>query len=82
MIHQDVEVSGNKKVKGRQRHIMVDSVGILMAVGDNHCQYLGRFRITVIARTGTEYGIKPGTFLPPVYGWEISKRQYYVLGNG
>lgn len=32
MIHLDVGVDGNKKVKGRKRHIMVDSLGILMAV--------------------------------------------------
>ena len=32
MIHQDVGVDGNKKVKGRKRHILVDSLGILMAV--------------------------------------------------
>jgi transposase len=32
MIHHDVGVDGNKKVKGRKRHIMVDSLGILMAV--------------------------------------------------
>lgn len=29
MIHHDVGVDGNKRVKGRKRHLMVDSLGIL-----------------------------------------------------
>ena len=32
MIHQDVGVDGNKRVKGRKRHLMVDSLGIPLAV--------------------------------------------------
>ena len=32
MIHDDVGIDGNKRVKGRKRHIIVDSLGILLAV--------------------------------------------------
>ncbi|WP_160148426.1 transposase [[Leptolyngbya] sp. PCC 7376] len=32
MIHQDVGVDGNKRIKGRKRHVMVDSLGIPLAV--------------------------------------------------
>lgn len=32
MIGRDVGIDGNKKVKGRKRHIMVDSLGLLLAV--------------------------------------------------
>jgi len=32
MIHQQVGIDGNKRVKGRKRHIIVDSLGILIAV--------------------------------------------------
>lgn len=32
MIHQNVGVDGNKRVKGRKRHVMVDSLGIPLAV--------------------------------------------------
>lgn len=31
MISQDVGVDGNKKVKGRKRHIMADGLGLLLA---------------------------------------------------
>lgn len=31
MIHHDVGIDGNKGVKGRKRHVMVDSLGILLA---------------------------------------------------
>jgi len=31
-IHNDVGVDGNKKVKGRKRHILVDSLGLLLVV--------------------------------------------------
>ena len=31
MIHQDVGIDGNKGVKGRKRHVMVDSLGIPLA---------------------------------------------------
>lgn len=32
MIHDDVGIDGNKGIKGRKRHVMVDSLGILLAV--------------------------------------------------
>ena len=32
MISQDVGVDGNKWVKGRKRHVMVDSLGLLCAL--------------------------------------------------
>jgi putative transposase len=32
MISQDVGVDGNKRVKGRKRHVMVDSLGLLWVV--------------------------------------------------
>jgi putative transposase len=32
MVHHDVAVDGNKKVKGRKRHIMVDSLGIPLEI--------------------------------------------------
>jgi len=32
IIERDVGIDGNKKVKGRKRHIMVDSLGLLLAV--------------------------------------------------
>ena len=32
MISEDIGVDGNKKVKGRKRHIMVDSLGLLLVV--------------------------------------------------
>ena len=31
MIHHDVGVDGNKRVKGRKRHVLVDSLGIPLA---------------------------------------------------
>ncbi|WP_160148412.1 transposase [[Leptolyngbya] sp. PCC 7376] len=31
MMHQDVGIDGNKGVKGRKRHVMVDSLGITIA---------------------------------------------------
>lgn len=32
MISQEVGIDGNKKIKGRKRHLLVDSLGLLLVV--------------------------------------------------
>lgn len=65
MIHQDVGVDGNKRVKGRKRHIMTDSLGILMVA------------VVTAANVSDQQGLK--LILQRVQHLKLSWERLYLL---